>query len=134
MFVSSLYTGSISDKEICKRSGLSSLLRTKLQEGELLPGDSIMADKGFTIDEELRKIGLTLNIPAFLGQRSQLDADEVIQTQAIAHYRIHVERAIGKVRNFHIFDRKILLNMMGSLNQIWASCCMLANFQDPIVA
>ena len=105
----------------------------KFKNNELLQGDAIMADKGFTIEDDLRKLNLTLNIPAFLGQRPQLDTEEVIQTQTIAHHRIRVERAIGKVRNFHIFDRRIPLNMIGSLNQIWGACCMLANFQDPIV-
>jgi hypothetical protein len=58
MFVSHLYTGSISDKEICQRSGLFDLLKTKKENGELVEGDAIMADKGFTVTHELQETGL----------------------------------------------------------------------------
>ncbi|XDV17038.1 hypothetical protein PO909_016489 [Leuciscus waleckii] len=43
-FVSSLYTGSISDQELTKQSGFLDLLE---------PGDACMADKGFTIEKML---------------------------------------------------------------------------------
>ncbi len=41
-FVSSLYAGSISDKELLKQSGIVSLLK---------PGMAIMVDKGFLVDD-----------------------------------------------------------------------------------
>lgn len=105
----------------------------KLQDDELKAGDCIMADKGFTITKELEEIGLRLNIPPFLGKRKQLASSDVKDTQLIAHHRIHVERAIGKVKGFHIFDRKFRIKATGVLNQIWTDCCLLANFQDPLI-
>ena len=63
MFVSQLYTGSISDKQIVTRSGFLEVLSRKKEVSELNDGDTIMADKGFDIEEELKKIGLQLNIP-----------------------------------------------------------------------
>ena len=61
--------------------------------------DSVMADKGFTI-QDLLPLGVSLNIPPFLGTSSQMPAEEVIKTQEIASLRIHVERAINKIKNF----------------------------------
>ncbi|XP_059902695.1 uncharacterized protein LOC132453776 [Gadus macrocephalus] len=55
-FVSSLFTGSISDPELTERSGLLDLLE---------PGDGCMADKGFTIEKPLADRGATLIIPPF---------------------------------------------------------------------
>ena len=133
MFISHLYTGGISDKEICQRSGLYDLLRKKIGTGELKAGDAIMADKGFTISKELEEIGLRLNIPPFLGKRKQMGASDVKETQLIVHHRIHVERAIGKVKGFHIVDRKFRIKQAGIVNQIWTDCCLLANFQDPLI-
>ena len=57
MFVSSLYTGSISDTELVERSGFLRLLQS---------GDKVMADRGFTIEDILTPLGVGLNIPPFL--------------------------------------------------------------------
>ena len=56
-FISDLYPGSISDKELTRRSGLLELLE---------PGDSVIADRGFDIEEDLALVGVRLNIPPFL--------------------------------------------------------------------
>ncbi len=123
-FVSSLYPGSISDKQITKQSGVLQLLE---------PGDAVMADKGFLIENELRELGVELIIPPFLTkQRSQLSKEEVYDTQKIARLRIHVERAIRRIKEFHIFDQPIQLAFSGTVNQIWAVCCLLTNFQGPL--
>lgn len=126
MVASHLYTGGISDKEICQRSGLFDLLKHKIDSQELKNGDGIMADKGFTISKELDALGLRLNIPPFLGKRKRLSGADVQDTQVIAHHRIHVERAIGKVRNFHIFDRKLSIKSAGDINQLWTVGCLIS--------
>ena len=133
MYVSHLYTGLISDKEIVKRSGFMKLLKRKIDVGEILRGDSIMADKGFDISSELSEIGLNLNIPPFLRDQSSFSEDDVIRTQTIAQHRIHIERAIGKVRRFLIFSKRLPVSMLGNVNQLWSVCCMLSNFMDPIL-
>ena len=78
-FISQLYAGSISDREIVVRSGLLDL--------PLNENDSIMADKGFTI-QDLLPLGVSLNIPPFLGSASQMPAEDVILTQEIASLHI----------------------------------------------
>ena len=125
-FISQLYAGSISDRELTVRSGLLNLPFSQ--------GDVVMADKGFTISDLLEPIGVGLNIPPFLGLRSQQTPKEVIATQEIASERIHVERAINKVKNFHIFNQVIPLSLAGSLNQMWTVCAMLTNIQNPIIS
>lgn len=131
IFLSHLYTGRISDKEICQ-SGFFDLLKQKITNGEIYPNDAIMADKGFTIEKELEEIGLSLNIPPFLRENPCFLEEENIQTRTIAHHRIHVERAIGKCRNFSIFDRKLPISLCGQINQIWSVCAVLSNFQNPV--
>ena len=80
MFISLLYTSRISDKEICHRSGFFSLLQQKLNSGELLPADAVMADKGFLIQRELEEMGLCLNIPPLLRDKIRFSPLENIQT------------------------------------------------------
>ena len=117
-FISQLYTGSISDREIVVRSGLLDL---PFQEK-----DSIMADKGFTI-QDLLPLGVSLNIPP-------LPANDVVRTQEIASLRIHVERAINKIKNFHIWDGVVPLHQFGVVNQRWAVCAILCNAQSNIIS
>lgn len=80
-FISQLYTGSISDREIVERSGFLDL--------PFDDGDSVMADKGFTISDIL-PLGVGLNIPPFLGNAKQMPPEVVVKTQEIARLRIHV--------------------------------------------
>lgn len=100
MFVSQLYEGSISDKQIVQRSGFLDILDKKVMVGEIKKGEAIMADKGFDIQNDLKKLGLQLNIPPFLKDKVGFEEGDVIKTQTIARHRIHVERAICKVRRF----------------------------------
>ena len=76
----------------------------------LEPSDSVMADKGFEINDLLTPCGVTLNIPPFLQSRGQFTREEVSETKTIAKLRIHVERAIRRIKDFHIFNGDIPLN------------------------
>ena len=69
-YVSPLYVGSISDIELTRISGFLGKLEGK-------PGVAIMADRGFTIKDQLDPLKIKLNIPPFLEGRKQLPADEV---------------------------------------------------------
>ena len=92
-----------------------------------------MADKGFTI-EDLLPLGVSLNIPPFLGSSNQMLAQDVVRTQEIASLRIHVERAINKIKNFPIWDGVVPLHQFGVVNQIWAVCAILCNAQPNIIS
>ena len=88
-FISQLFDGSISDREIVSKSGFleSALWNSK---------DSAMADRGFVIYDELKELGVVLTIPCFLAGRDQLTAAEVKESQSIAPVCIHVERPSSK--------------------------------------
>ncbi|XP_047211218.1 uncharacterized protein LOC124861468 [Girardinichthys multiradiatus] len=118
-FVSALYAGCISDKEITKVSGVLPLLE---------PADEVMADKVFLIQDLLDEVGAKLIIPPFK-HPGQFSEKETEQTQAIARLRIIVERAIARVKRYHIWDAPVPLTLIGTVNQIWFNCCFLANYQ-----
>ena len=92
-----------------------------------------MADRGFTIEEELRFLNVKLNIPAFMDGREQLSENEVKESQTIASVRIHVKRAIQRVKTFKVLRNEIPLSMYGSINQIWTVACLLCNFFPPLI-
>ena len=92
-----------------------------------------MADKGFTI-QDLLPLGVSLNILPFLGSSSQTPAEDVVKTQEIASLRIHVERAMNKIKNVHIWDGVIPLHQLGLVNQMWSVCAILSNAQPNIIS
>ena len=64
----------------------------------LLPGDIVLADRGFDISESISMCQAKLHLPAFTKGKAQLSALEVEESRTIANVQIHVERVIGSVR------------------------------------
>ncbi|XP_064487003.1 uncharacterized protein LOC135399152 [Ornithodoros turicata] len=90
-FVSDLAPGRLSDKAITRNSGPYSVLDK---------GDSVMADRGFLIKDDLENIGVDLNIPLFLGGREQVYSEEVTETTKIVHLRIHEITDVLRLSSF----------------------------------
>lgn len=120
-YLSSLYPGSISDKKIFNDCDLKE---------KLLPGDQIMADKGFLIKDDLPP-GVSLVIPPFLTQQ-QFTPDEVRETYRIATARVHVERANNRMKCFRILER-IPYEYFHLSSTIFQLVGALSNLQHPII-
>lgn len=88
-FVSKAWGGRTSDKFLTENCGILD---------KLLPGDLVLADRGFTIQESLMFKQAQLAIPAFTRGKDQLDPVDIEATRGIANVRIHVERVIGLLR------------------------------------
>lgn len=65
---------------------------------KLIPGDTVLADRGFDIKDSVGVCMARLEIPAFTKNQKQLDGITVEQTRNVANVRIHVERVIGNIR------------------------------------
>ena len=115
-FVSGLYGGSISDREVVEKSHFIDLLDHN---------DLIMADRGFEIQDMLAVKQAQLFIPPKRQSvEDQFSKDECFETIRIANLHMHVERAIKRVKGFHIFDQVLPLSMAGVVNQVWTVCCL----------
>ena len=75
--------------------------------------------------------GATVNIPPFLGQM-QLNQEEVIATKNVAQCRIHVERAIGRLKMFKILEC-LEKNLRPHADKIVQLIAVLCNFQSPLI-
>eukprot|EP00117_Sycon_ciliatum_P003152 scpid97709/ scgid8066/ len=125
LFISKAWGGRASDKKITLNSGLMKLLK---------PGQVVMADRGFLVAEELKNIDVELIMPSFLGaKRTQLTPAEVTRTRRIANRRIHVERAIARIKEFEILQGEMSISMLHVAEQIFQVCSWLTNFQQPII-
>ena len=125
-FISNTYPGNISDKDIFVESGF---LNPYLWEQD----DIAIANRDFLIEDYLKPSGVGLEIPNFLKGRDQFTIKETVKSQKISNERIHVERMIQRLKCYHIFDRALQINMLGSFNQIKSACALLSNFQEPML-
>ena len=74
-----------------------------------------------------------MNIPPFTDGRNQLEPEEVVAGRRIANTRIHVERAIGRIKEFKILSRIHAIHLVPRLNEIFFVCAMLTNFNDLLI-
>jgi len=90
--ISFISGGNISDKKLTLESGILELFD---------PGDAIMADRGFNIADILPD-GVSLNVPPRMNDSGQLTESERTTIRRIASIRIHVERAMERIKNYLI--------------------------------
>jgi hypothetical protein len=97
-------------------------------------GDTIVADKGFTVFYLLNKLEVSLYIPPFkrVGQE-QFTTEELMRTSKVANLRIHIERAFERTKKFKIFDRPLQITMIDLATPLFYVCSMLTNLQNPLV-
>ncbi|KAE8745576.1 hypothetical protein FOCC_FOCC007005 [Frankliniella occidentalis] len=130
-FVSQSYGGRSSDKFITEDSGFLRFLT---------PGDTVMADRGFLVEDSISLHKATLVMPGFLRGLSQLSPDDVDTTRIIANVRVHVERVIGMLRQkYRIMSNRVPVRLLNyeetdvGMDEIAVVCCALTNFSPGIV-
>ena len=131
-FLSCGYGGRVSDKHLTENCGLLN---------KLLPGDIVLADRGFDITGSVGLCCAEVKIPAFTKGKKQLSPLELESTRKIAHSRIHVERVIGLVRNkYTILQSAIPIDYLHcqsenvpTIDKITSACCALTNLCDSVV-
>ena len=89
-----------------------------------------MADKGFNIADLLNARSVTLNIPPKLvdpsGQFSEVDR---VKTRRIASVRIHVERAIGRVKTLKFWSLFLIRCIIWPTKFFSCVHCLLTSIQ-----
>lgn len=133
IFISMLFSGSISDKELTNKSGFLKTLEYFKKSGKVLDGDGVMVDKGFRIEEEVEQLGLKLNIPPFAKSGCQMSAGDIKMTEKIARHRVHVERAIARIKMYKILSNRVDLKLFASIGHIWYVCCFATNFMNFLI-
>ncbi|XP_061594927.1 uncharacterized protein LOC133458741 [Cololabis saira] len=124
MFISDAYAGRSSDKFITIDSGFLDYLRA---------GDEVMADRGFTIRDLLDERRVSLNIPAITYRRHQLTNEETTRTRRVANVRIHVERAIQRLKVYKILSQTVPISMAPKMDKILIICAGLVNLKSPLI-
>ena len=66
-------------------------------------------------------------------ERTLLTSSKTIRSEKISKVRIHVERAIQRIKTFHILDGEGKLSMKDIAEHIFTVYAYLVNLQSPIV-
>ncbi|WAR29879.1 THA11-like protein [Mya arenaria] len=104
-YISVMHGGRSSDKFITV--GADDLLSS------LNPGEKVMADRGFTIQDCLPS-GVKLY-------------------KKISEARVHIERAIRRIKQFNILRQDVKLSQVDVFDHIFKACGYLVYFQDPFL-
>ncbi|KAI5741718.1 hypothetical protein M8J76_016480 [Diaphorina citri] len=120
------YGGKASDMKIVKESGYLD---------KLSPGCEVLADRGFKhLESELKEKGCSLHRPCSVSQNSVLTTEQVRHTKTIASLRVHVERVIGRLREFALLapHSRFHHDHLCFIDQAVYVACALTNMQGPL--
>ncbi|KAJ8671471.1 hypothetical protein QAD02_002730 [Eretmocerus hayati] len=125
-FISKPYGGRYSDSAIFEQSGLVELLE---------PGDGVMVDKGFLIDEMCEMHRLCLIRLPFLTKKNnrKFSAKESILTASIAKARVHVERFNQRIKVFDMLGGVYPISLLPIIGEVFNLVCGTVNLSSPII-
>ena len=102
----------------------------------MLPGDLVLVDRDFDIEDSVGLYAAGLQISSFTKGKPQLSALDIETTRSLANVRIHVERVIGTIRQkYAILGHSVIPihylmadgNESSLLDKIVVVCCALTN-------
>lgn len=129
-FISHGWGGRVSDQHLTENCGILEHLH---------PGDQILADRGFNVQESASLYCAEVKIPPFTRGKKQLSKLEVDTSRELSHVRIHVERVIGVLRQkYTILQGTLPISLIMShssnaeshhslVDMIVVVCCALCN-------
>lgn len=132
-FISKGWGGRTSDVHI---TGNSEFLQN------LLPGDLVLADRGFDVEDQVGLYCAKLEIPAFTSGKKQLASVDLEKTRGLAAVRIHVERVIGVARQkYTMLQGTIPITLLQNdpevnlttLDKIVRVACAMVNGSESVV-
>ena len=133
IFVSKCWGGRVSDKHLTANSGFMD---------HLMHGDLVLADRGFDIADDLSLFGASLAIPPFTKGKDQLSQSEVERARALSRVRIHVERAIGRLKLLYkILQTTLPITLIkrphetdyATIDKILIVCCAICNLHPRLI-
>lgn len=122
--VSECYSGSTSDKEITRLSGVIE---------QCNPGDAIMCDKGFLIESLTTPKNVSIIRPTFKRKNTKFTRREVEETRRIANLRIHVEREMQRIKLFRILNGVMPICSHDTATDVFRICTAMTSLYPCLV-
>ena len=106
-FISNVWGGRVSDRNLTIRSGFLNNIQKH---------DVILADRGFKIEDLVLEKNAKLIIPSSTKNKKQLSALDVLESRNMSKVRVHVERAIRKIKTYKILNSNIPISLIKSID------------------
>ncbi|KAK3089649.1 hypothetical protein FSP39_005337 [Pinctada imbricata] len=119
--------------------GIFNILVSKSSSLKYWSGPNSAKEKIYQKKQHYGKPGpATLNIPPFTrkcswGKNKRLNVSEIKQTRKIAKLRIHVERAIQRLKLFKLLGNTIPWSLKPVMNQMVKVSAFICNLMPPLV-
>ena len=132
-YISAAWGGRVSNKVITQQCGFLNFID---------PGDVVLADRGFNVQDDIAIKGGKLEIPAFTRGKQQLSREEVERSRQLARVRIHVERVIGQMhKKYSILNGTLPITLLKkstdtnvtTVDKILIVCAALTNLSRSVV-
>ena len=98
----------------------------------LQPGDQVMTDRGFKIQDILNFHQCMLCIPPSKHTNLQMTKEYFAKTSKIANVQIYVEQAIKRMEDFKILSNELQILMLSSADDVITVCGALTNLLPPL--
>jgi hypothetical protein len=116
-FISRLWGENVSDRHIVQHDAFLP---------KLCPGDVIMADKGFTV-EDLLPADVGQNMPPRVSTKKQMSHVEFFKTNSIASAGIVVEMKMEQIKSYNILNSSLPISEVHLSEQMILICTSLTN-------
>ena len=123
-FMSTAYGGSCTDRYITEDTQIAR---------KFTPGMMVLFDKGFNVQDLFLPYHVKCVIPPFVRMKRQFTRSEVYHGKRISKARIHIERVIGRLKEFRILDNTLPITLIDLCDHIWTIAGAITNMQPPLV-
>ena len=117
-YVSNTHAGSVTDRFLTEDTNIVA---------QFTPGYSVLFDKGFNVQDLFLQYKVTARTPPLIRSERQFSPSEVAVRKRIARARVHIERVIGRLKEFRLLDHTSLLNLVDLVDEIWINSCAITN-------
>lgn len=93
---------------------------------------SMQTKASILIPDDFAAKRMTVNVPSFLKGKTQFSQEEM-ETKQIASLRIHVERFIERMKNWHIFDSRIPITLAPVASDMFVIKGAVTNILSPLI-
>ena len=97
------------------------------------PGFIAMFDKGFNVQDLFLYNQVKCVLPPFVRSKRQFTRSEVYYGKRVARARIHIERVMGRLKEFRLLGNKLPITMIDMCDNIWIIAAAIVNLQPPLV-